>query len=168
MSNVVLLVLMASFLYALQNSFVEKVLAGYNLIYVQIAFGGCLLAISTVISFFVKLPGKAPFHPKEIVVVLGISAIIFLADYFFLSSYEQGGNAFLVASLFTTLPVMAGVIRFVMTRHTPSPVEVIGMLVVVAGVMIFTFGSKGQQQEKKLVQTQENSIVESPPILVKG
>ncbi len=140
MNPVVVFALLATFFYALQNAFIEKVLEGYNLLYVQAVFNACMLAISLLASSFVKLEGKAPTSLKEVGVVLGISLVIFVADYCFLTSYDKGGSAMVISSVIATLPVMAALIGFILMKKIPTVQETVGVSCIVAGILIFSKG----------------------------
>lgn len=131
---------MALLLYGLVNTVIDTQLKNkVDTLLMVIMMTSGVLVVSLVSYLALFLQGQAPTLTqdwKKIVLTLFLGAVLFFADYAYVSAYQKGGSAFQVTSVFIMLPVTMAVASFFFTKTWPTGREVLAFGLAAAAVFL--------------------------------
>ncbi|MDD5252147.1 MAG: EamA family transporter [Patescibacteria group bacterium] len=132
-------VLLAVLFYAIQNVILERRLAQISPA-VIVLFSGVQLAVMAglVIVFREQFGMKELVWPSgwKVAILLGTAALLFLADFCYVSAYNAGGRVALVTTCVTLVPVAASLINAATGGGWPSLRQWLGCTLAVAAVIL--------------------------------
>ncbi|HEX6463674.1 MAG TPA: hypothetical protein VFZ98_04450 [Vicinamibacterales bacterium] len=133
----------AMWLYALQNVLIEVRLAKYTalglLVYwyftlAPLALGG--LAWMYLSHQTVKMPGWS-----DAGVAIAIGTMFFVADFFYVSAYTQGGSLMAITTLAVMVPIIAQLLKMAWIGGSFNRYHLIGYLFAAAAVLLINKGN---------------------------
>ena len=143
----ILFVCISLFLYAGVNVVLEQKFSGYDTGTLMAYFYVVMFPLALSRFFYVKFakPGAVFPSGKGILIALGIGAIYFLADYFYIGSFTAGGNLLVITTLFIMLPVVASIMKYLWVRELPNLYYVAAYILAVGAVLLAVKGNSVAQ-----------------------
>lgn len=114
--------------YAFQNVLLEQKLSRYSTVVILLFFYSSLFPVALAAFFIFKASGQQVVAPSGtmIYVTIGIGALYFVADFFYVGAYTGGGNLFTVATIVALFPAFASVMKYFWTGVLPNRYHAIG------------------------------------------
>ena len=130
-------------LYALHNVILEQKLSKYSTIILLIGFYSVMLPVAISHLYVLKSAGQSFLIPnnKTILLIASLALVYFVADYFFMSAYTNGGDILTITTIVIMFPIFASIIKFFWVGGVPNLYQVSGYVLAVISVILVTKGS---------------------------
>ena len=155
MQKATLYAIFAPIVYALANVVLEHKLSKYNNLTLMVIYCAVILGLASIMRLFVKDVGGSsqilgfPAGGDLFFLVL-LGCIFFVADYFFVGAYTNGGDLVTITILTLLFPVFASLFKFAgsffikgMVHTPPNMWQICGYLLAVLAVLLVVRGSLG-------------------------
>lgn len=80
----------------------------------------------------------------DLLMLMLMGVVFAIADYFFIGAYTNGGSLLVVTSIVTLFPVIASLIKFLLTRNIPNLWQISGYACAAVAVFLVAKGSTAQ------------------------
>ena len=136
-------ILLAVFLYALQNVIIEQKLKQVQPLLALIHYFPIMLAL-TVFSLGIQFRGATIEWPSWTTIgfLALCAAIVFIADICFFNAYFNGGSLPMITTMTACLPVIATLIQFGITKQSPTTTQIIGMALAIVAIALVSYEVK--------------------------
>ncbi len=135
--------LIATILYAIQNTLIDVKLKQYSTVSLLLGFYLILLPLGIAMFLFMKFTGQPISIPSgegiKIVAVVAIS--FFVADFFFVGAYTSGGNVVTITIILVLMPVIGAIIKFLWVKEIPTSYHIVGFIFAALAVTFIAIGN---------------------------
>jgi drug/metabolite transporter (DMT)-like permease len=117
----------------------------YNNLVLMVCYGVIIVPLACIALQITKTDDPSfnwPSTKDELWALAFLGICFFGGEYFYIGAYTCGGNTRTVTSVAVVLPVMVATIKFHLNRELPTPMQMVGCAMTMAGVLIFVFNSK--------------------------
>jgi drug/metabolite transporter (DMT)-like permease len=150
MQKAVLYAMLAPILYALANVILEYKFSKFNNLSLMVIYGTVIVTLAIITRTIVRGTDPAFNFPNgsELYLLLALGAIFFLADYFFIGAYTNGGDLLTITILTILFPVFASIFKFLgsliisdMVSTPPNIMQISGYILAAIAVLLVVKGS---------------------------
>ncbi len=129
--------------YAAGNVIMEERLTKYNNLTIIMGYIPVVFIAAFIMRAATKTSEASYDFPvgSDLVMLMLMGAVFAVADYFFIGAYTNGGSLLVVTSIVTLFPVIASLIKFVLTRDIPNVWQLSGYACAAVAVFLVAKGS---------------------------
>ena len=129
--------------YAVGNVIMEERLAKYNNLTIIVGYVPMILVTALILRTLIKTSDPSYDFPQgsDLAIMLMMGVVFAIGDYFFIGAYTNGGSLIVVSSIVTLFPVVASLIKFVLTRDIPNAWQLSGYAFAAIAVVLVGKGS---------------------------
>ena len=130
-------------MYGLQNAIIDVKLKEFSVLSLLVGFYLVLLPLGLLLFAYQWFFGeKMVLPPREAMyLVAAVAAMFFVADFFYVAAFTNGGNAIAITILAALVPVVVAITKFVWVREVPTAYHVVGFTFALAAVACVALGN---------------------------
>ncbi|MBX4195457.1 hypothetical protein KW796_00670 [Candidatus Parcubacteria bacterium] len=130
-------------MYGLQNAIIDIKLKGYSTVSLLVGFYLILLPLGLGLFLYQKYVGQPLVIPSgsAMMTVSAVAIMFFIADFFYIGAYTNGGNAIAITILAALVPVVVALVKFGVIREVPTPYHFGGFVLALMSVMLVAYGN---------------------------
>lgn len=139
-SRPVVFAFLAMWLYALTNVILEVKLSKYTTMGLLLFWYFTLLPLALAGIGYMRLTGQTIVLPDrtDALIAIGVAAVFFFADYFYIGAYTSGGSLLAITTLVILFPVIAQFIKYLWVGGDVNLYHLFGY--VLAAIAVFLIG----------------------------
>ena len=142
-SRPVVYAFLAMWLYAFTNVVIEVKLSKYTTMALLLYWYFTLAPLAVAGFGYMYLTGQKIAMPSgsDAGMAIAVAAVFFLADFFYIGAYTNGGSLLAVTTLVVLVPAMAQLIKFAWVGGSPNYYHMFGYLLAAIAVVLISKGS---------------------------
>jgi drug/metabolite transporter (DMT)-like permease len=156
----IIMAIVALFLYAFQNVFLEQKLAKFS-VFVILSYSYLIMLIISSSAWFLSVSvidkTKQNLTPVgwEAGAIFFLGVIFFVADSCYIGAYTNGGNVYTVTSIVIMFPIFASLIKLFWVGGLPNRWQVAGYILAVIATLMVIKGDIGSPAPVKSSSSME-------------
>ena len=147
-------------LYAITNTIIDVRLKQYTTVSLLLGWYVVLFPLAIGLFFYTKYFGQPMVIPAgaDLKMLMAVAAIFFVADFFYIGAFTNGGNVVTITILVALVPVVAGLVKYVWVKDVPTRYHLVGFVLALLAVACVAVGNSKKAQ----LQRQQAALVVSP------
>jgi drug/metabolite transporter (DMT)-like permease len=139
----IIFAVLSTLFYAIANVIMENKFSKYNNLTIMICYCAVILAAAAIIRQVIKTPDPSFSFPTGwlLLLVIVMGALFFLADFFYIGAYTNGGSLASITTIVIMMPVFASVIKFCLDSKMPNIWQVAGYAMAVLAIFCISKGT---------------------------
>ena len=136
-------------LYGLMNAVIDVKLRQYSTVGLLIGWYVTMLPMGILLFVYQRYSGQTIVlpPPDAMKIVAAVAAMFFIADFFYIGAFTNGGDALTITILALLVPLVVAVTKFAWVGATPNRYHIIALI---CGALTVTFVALGNASKPSM------------------